>query len=258
MSKKSEVATIESQTKALATFDYGEDAGVGFESFTRDEYTIPFITVLQALSPEIERVEGAKSGLLYNKVTGRLTTSFQFVAACRDKAYFEFVPRAQGGGFVGRHEVDSHIVNAARAASLKKVGKLLTENGNELIETFHVYGIADFGNGDIEPCVISFSSSKIKVYRAWMSRLSVCTVKAPMYAHVSTISTVKERNKRGEEYYNLSIAPAKEDTRASLIPNTDPRFLAAKALAESVVKGSAKADLAETEVAIESGTDDAF
>ena len=56
---------------AAAVYDYGSDAGAGFENTKGSDLSIPFIQVLQSNSPQVENnnPEGAKSGMLFNSVT---------------------------------------------------------------------------------------------------------------------------------------------------------------------------------------------
>ena len=48
--------------------DFYADSGLGLENVDAQSVAIPFITVLQGLSPQIETVEGAKPGLIINTV----------------------------------------------------------------------------------------------------------------------------------------------------------------------------------------------
>lgn len=52
MTKANEVAELKSNLPVVA-HDYGVDAGAGFENQTSEDYAIPFIGVLQALSPQV-------------------------------------------------------------------------------------------------------------------------------------------------------------------------------------------------------------
>lgn len=251
--KGKEVAT--KAESAVATYDYSQDAGAGFENQTQADITIPFVAVLQALSPQVKDVsdggvEGAKQGQLHNSVTDELfegKTGVLFVPSYTEHLFTEWVPREAGGGFVGRHEVDSDIVRAAKAASTE-FGKYTTESGNQLAETFYVYGVLCPEGGALEPIVLGFTSTKIKVYRKWNTRLQMFTVptkdggkiQPPMFAHLTRLGTVSDSNTKGD-FFNFTLTPAEGEVKSSLLAPDDPRFQAAKDLRDMVRGGTAKA-----------------
>ncbi len=123
------------QPGALQVMDFGEDAGLGMENTTADEFTIPFITVLQTNSPQCDENEGsyipgAKAGMFYNTGTGELINGkdgFIFVPVARDHNFAEFTPRNLGGGFVGTHAPDDDLVIMLRA-KFGKFGKMYTSD----------------------------------------------------------------------------------------------------------------------------------
>ncbi len=104
-------------------------------------------------------------------------------------------------------------------------------------------------------CVLDFTSTKLSVWRTWITKIRSFTKKTktgekrrpPMYAHRATLSTVGQKNEKGR-WYVPSLAPAKVDPKtdlpdllSSLIPMSSPAFIAAKQLADMVGKGAAKA-----------------
>ena len=72
-----------SKTNGKLTTDlekaFAEDAGVGFEGVTSSDLQIPFLRILQAMSPQLKKsspafLEGAKMGDIFNTVTNKLWT----------------------------------------------------------------------------------------------------------------------------------------------------------------------------------------
>ena len=49
--------------------NFAEDANVGFEDLTQQDVAIPFFVLLQKMSPQLDSVEGAKAGQVFNTVT---------------------------------------------------------------------------------------------------------------------------------------------------------------------------------------------
>jgi hypothetical protein len=74
MTEKNEIA--EKKTTALSAFDDTLlSGGTGLEETTTEDFAIPFIRVLQPMSPQLQKqhgsyVAGASAGDLYNTVTG--------------------------------------------------------------------------------------------------------------------------------------------------------------------------------------------
>lgn len=230
--------------------DYGADAGAGFQGQTGDDYSMPFLALLQDLSPQVKgagKIEGAEPGLLFNTVSGEIADEVNFIPALTEHVFVEWIPRKQGGGFVGKHPPSSEIVQKAKAASTA-FGHYETPEGNGLQETFYVYGVLDLGDGRVEPVAIAFASTKITVYKKWMTRVKLFTLDGrtspPLFAHQVVISGARQSNRQGQEFYNLQIEPAGDSIRESLLSPEDPRFLAAKAIGQLVKSGQARVDYA--------------
>jgi hypothetical protein len=94
-----------------------EYAGEG-AAFDSSEMQIPFLRVLQALSPQLnkkkaEYIDGASSGDMFNTVTNEYFDGEEgvtIVPCFQTTKYLEFTPREQGGGFRG--EISSLVPNA--------------------------------------------------------------------------------------------------------------------------------------------------
>lgn len=239
----------------LALVDYGTDAGVGYENQTAADRTMQFISIIQALSPQIDRseaafIEGAEIGDLFNTVTNQLLPDgVEFIPAVTENVYVEWVPRTQGGGFVARHAIDSPIVAQAKAEGT--FGNWKTVAGNDLMETFYLFGVL-VNDGNLTPAVIAFASTKIGVYKKWNTQtLAFQVVLAngrrqtpPLYAHRVRLSTVDDSTAKGK-FKNLVLTPAEGAIKDSLLEPTDIRFLAAKKIHEMVRGGTAKVDYAQ-------------
>lgn len=239
---------------ALAEYAaFEEFAGSGFENQTSDDYAIPFLSVLQALSPQLQPDAGRddlKQGMIFNTVTGEGFSGkdgIVFVPAITQHNYIEFKPRDSGGGFVGAHPVDDPMVLAAIKASTE-FGKYTSPDGNELIETFSVYGVVVMEDGSTGDAVIGFTSSKIKKYKGWMTKAKTIQIPlpdgrripAPLFAHRYRLKTVSEKNSKGT-FFNWDIAfDGTSAVEARLLP-TDPLFQSALAIKSLLDTGKARA-----------------
>lgn len=250
------VATAQ-QGGAVAVYDYGDDAGAGFENQTSSDLSIPFLAVLQAMSPQCEGEDApGRPGQLYNTVSEEVykgTEGVYFVPGVTQHVFVEWKPRDAGGGIVAIYQIDDPFVAQVKNAS-KEFGSLKTPNGNDLVETYYVYGVQCELDQDgktlipIGPLVVAFTSTKIKVYKAWNSRLNMfahkkhgLAAKPPLFAHSVKITTVAEKNTKGS-FYNFALAPAHGDVFASLLPPSSEAFQQARQIREMVNSGLAKAN----------------
>lgn len=238
-------------------YDYGEDTAKGFENQTGQDYQVPFLSLLQDMSPQVtgahgSAVEGARAGMMYNTVTQDLYDGdVLIVPALTEHVYVEWIPREQGGGFVGAHPLDSEMVAEAKRvakAQEKSFGDLVSPDGNDIVETFYVYGVLCPEDQDPQPVVIAFTSTKIRVYKQWMSKIRMFTVprqdgskaRPPLFAHLSKISTVRQTNKKGT-FFNFQVGSAGKDLLSSLLSPDDVRFKTAKGIGDLVNQGFARA-----------------
>ena len=241
--KKNEIAPREDF--AVDTTDYEQFDKDGFAGQSSDEITIPFLSVLQGLSPQVNKgqdkfIEGASSGDLVNSVTNAiLPENLLFVPCHKFRQVLRWRKRDAGGGLVDRLAYDDPFVAECKAAAGTSFGKIpvVGDDTQELQEVFYVAGIAypDGLEGDSFALIISFNSSKIKVYKKWNTAMSSCQVLAPsgrkvtppLFAHAVRLSTVSETNARNESYFNLAINPANGDIKSSLLSPESEAFKAA-------------------------------
>lgn len=243
-----DLAKKEQGTTALAeVHDYGELAGAGFDNQTSDDIAIPYLGLLQALSPSVADGDN-KAGQLINTVTGDVFDGEVFVVPVfTEHNYVEWVPQDDGGGFVAVHELNSPFVQETKDLNDDQF-KLKTESGNDLVETFTMYCLllddADSPSSAM-PIVVSFTSSKIKVYRQLMLKLRTVKGRPPLFAFRLGITSKQETSKKnGKTYYNFVVNPVGGSATASMIDPTgeQSQLLAeATALIEAIKSGIAKA-----------------
>lgn len=250
-SKTTDVAVKESNTAMAEYGAFADYAGAGFENQTSDDYSIPFLQILQALSPQLQENDSLRQGMILNTVTGEVwdgKKGIAFVPATTQHVYVEWKPRDVGGGFVGIHEVNSDLVNHAKAASAE-YGKYSTPDGNELIETFYVYGIALDDDGNASEAVLAFSSTKIKKYKGWMTKAKTIQIPlpdgrripAPLFAHRYRLKTVSEKNNKGQFFNWDAIAFDGENAKQARLLPDDPLFQSAVNIKSMIEQGKARA-----------------
>ena len=252
-------------SQAIEVYDYGDDAGQGFENQDMSDRKLPIIELLQSNSPEVAESKGKVwAGMFRNTVTGEIYEEVYFVPAITDHCWTEWIGRDDGGGFKGRHPKNAKIVadaiarNDGRAIGKLKVPQPKDDKGkdqpdHELVESFEIYAILYSKDGEVMGfAMIPFVSTKIKVYRAWNSAIGnfAPTIngkklqpgQVPIFAH--RVKMTSESETKGTNTYMvpvLSPAEGGDDLKNSIMPKNDARYVAAKKLHDDVLAGLAKA-----------------
>jgi len=202
MATKTEVAKKEQAGLPAEYAGLEEFAGQGLDDLDSSDRSVPFLKVLEKNSPEIETVDGAKAGMIIDTATLKLHETIRFVPACREHAFVEWVPIDNGGGLVASYGMGEDIAKWAKTQR----GKISLRNGNDLVETFYLFGILLPEEGDDEgepkPVVVSFTSTRIKTYKSIVNRSDSIMLlgsggrkfKAPWFCHVWRIGTLKKQD----------------------------------------------------------------
>jgi hypothetical protein len=213
--------------------------------YDSSEMQIPFVRVLQALSPQLNKnkpefIKGAAAGDIFNTVTGEIWSGDQgitLIPVYQETKYLEFVPRSQGGGYKGeRHPSDPDLQNTSRDGS-----KELLPNGNELVKSDQHFSLILADDGSYQPAIVDMKSTSLKVSRRWKTQIAMQKVKTPdgrmvtpaLYATMWRLTAVEESNEQGS-WYNWSIE------KVGLVQSRE-LFQEAKSMRESVASGAMKA-----------------
>jgi hypothetical protein len=256
MSKKNIPATTGST--ALTT-SYEADAGAGFEEMNQEHFSIPFLNILQKMSPSCDEdsptyVPGAKAGKLVNSVTQTLyegKDGVKFIPVHSTHNFVEWRPREQGGGVMAIHEPESAVVRHARQQAGGNWAKLKVGD-HDLVETFAVYGLLLNDDESFESVVVNFASSNIRAYKRWMTTARSIQIRTedgrrinpPLFSHVYRVRTQFQENNKGSWYsYNVTLAtPTAAECR--LHPESE-LYMAAKSFRSLVTSGVASASYDE-------------
>lgn len=255
---KQEVAT---KSEAGLPADVGDlDAlgGEGFENADADSFSIPFLNVLQKMSPQVDKTEGAyipgaEPGMVVNTVSGELfdaeNDGIYVIPVQYRRAYTKWVSRDDGGGFLGELSVDDFN----QLSGLERDGsKFVDSDGYEYVDTRYHYVLVVKQDGSFEPALITMSSTQIKKSRNIMTRLQSTKLRsvpgyngnkpsetAPMYLTVLKLTTVVEKNDQGSWY---GWMPKFDESRMLDIRVQQDRelFEEAKSFREQLMAGQAR------------------
>lgn len=250
MAKSTEVAVSETDAFELAAdlADLvGADAGLGNENIGANDVAIPFLSILQKLSPQVDEdnaesnIEGAKAGMIFQNVNSYLYPSnvgVKVIPCAFDRNIIEWTPREKGGGLVNIHPTDTPLM---REATPNEKNIPCLPNGNLLVDTAAHYvlhstaGASDGPANEVwEPAIISMKSTAHKKSRLWNSLISQQVIPnssqaAPRWLYIWTLTTVLEK-KDQNSWYNWDIA------RSGIV--TKELYLRAKKLNEQFSHGS--------------------
>lgn len=267
------VAQRTSLAVAAPEFLSAEDMGVGFEGAGQDAYAIPFLQVLQKMSPICDEdnpkyVKGAKAGMIYNTVTGRLydvkestdpdskSTPLELVQAAYKHSFIRWGSRdGDQGGFKGEITPEEMDAVIARGEVENIDGKLYVKNADGSVDVkkaeyyadtrSHFVVAIDTETGEAMNAILSLSSTQIKSSKMLMTSLQNKKVNIggrigtpATYANKVLLTTTVQSNDKG----TWSTAKFALD---GLV--TDPEvFAQAKAFHKAISSGAAKADYSKT------------
>ena len=218
------------------------DAGVGLENITTDDMQIPFIRIIQALSPQLQKddplyIKGAEQGDIFNTVSQEVFKQDEgviVVPAFFEKKFLEFQLRSSGGGFVRELAADDKdITMTSREGTIE-----LLPNGNELVRTHQHLVIAQSADGTIAPSVLDMKKTQLKVSRRWNTLKNSARLPSgalmPIYGTAWQLTTVLEANDQGK-WFNYKL-----DRINDVTPEIEKMMLEARNMYQGVSKGEVK------------------
>ena len=243
--KQNQVAEKQNTALALAG-QFEEDADGGFETADSSAYAIPFLTILQAGSPQVKKsdgayIKGAEEGMLFNTVTRQVlggAAGVVVIPCAYKRTFIKWAARDSGGGFKGELPPSDPQV---QAGVTDPDGRMIDGDGNLLSDTRTHYVLVLDDKGGYQPAVISLSSTQIKKSRQWMSKMNGIKLIRPsdgthytpaMFSHTYRITTGPESNDKGS-WFGLKVETLGAVESAEL-------YRAAKAFRDAVSSGEAK------------------
>jgi hypothetical protein len=186
------------------------------EQMTKEDFAIPFIRILQSMSPQLKKekaefIKGATAGQIFNNVTGELWEAEEgitVVPCAYSFSILEWAPRKSGKGLQGKYTRENCPQDFERKTDDEGKSKDVRPNGNTLQPTAEFYVLlVDLEAGFAEPAVITMSSTQLKKSKKWnalMQGLKLMGPKGPftppMYSHVYKLTTGPESNNDGDWY----------------------------------------------------------
>ena len=256
---------VAAQQTALSTevSDLDELAAAGQEfkeHLGKDDMSIPFIQILQQLSPQCtkgqpEYIKGAESSQLFNTVTTERWNTrddddqpikpLRMLSITYKRSFIEWVPRAKGGGLVKEWDVDQGlaIITARNEANqdIIQAGSPYGTPGNQLNDTHTHFVFVIREDGSYFPAVLTMSSTQIKPSKNLNSMINDQKLSngatAPRFFAIWSVTTDQRTNDQGS-WYIWKFEKAGDVQGLGMMP----MFREAKAFAASVLAGEHKVD----------------
>ena len=224
--------------------DILETAGEGV-NYETSELQIPFIRIIQTMSPQKKKnnvsfIKDAQDGDIFNTVTGELwkgEEGIKVVPCYQETKHLEFIPRDQGGGFVGELKANDPDIQKTERQGAKET----LPSGNELVKSDQHYCMVLNKDGSSQPAIVDMKSTQLKISRRWKTQIAMQKVpdkdgvmRTPaLFSTIWHLKTVEE-TKDTKTWYNYTVE------KVDLVKEKD-LFLDAKNFRTSVEIGAAKA-----------------
>jgi hypothetical protein len=235
---------------ADAAADLAMYAGEGLEHVTAADVLIPRISILQALSPQVQKggpayIAGAGVGDMADVSTGELINPpLIFIPVRYSMQWLEWAPRSVGG-LVAIHDTPAILQQCEKDSR----NRYVLPSGNYIAQTANFYGL-NLSLG-CRRSFISMSSTQLKKARRWLSLATFERLEAPdgrtftppLYYRTYMLTTVQESNAQGQ-WMGWKIERGEPITA---LPSYKTLLAECRDFARVLAQGSVKADLAEAE-----------
>lgn len=252
------------------------DAGAGSEGIGLEHLTVPFLSILQPLSPQVQKgnakyIKGAEAGMIMNTLTGQIYKANVgevghagiLVSAVKfEPKDIEWKPRGEkgGGGLVRVWGDDTSYQNSPDYQFSKEKNRWISKDGNEVTAHYDTY-VVQHGHFETEvvdekvvseelemsiaQAILSCKGSQIKKAKGWnternMRRVTVGgkSINPPSWYGTYRVQTRYESNDQGS-WYGWEITAYKDITT---LPGGKDLYALCKEMHGQLLAGDLKAD----------------
>ena len=201
--KKKEVAIINSM--------FAEDAGVGLTNLGSDDLAMPMLKLLQKTSSELDELDDARSGDIYNTVTKEAVKGKEGVCVINcaySLQYIEWEPRGTGSGAPFNIYSAGDTIPATHRGIDDNKDYVVDGNGRYIERTAQHYLLVLNKEGMTQEALLAMKATQYKKSKGWNSAMKSVQLKdsngklfiAPRFSHTWNLTTAKEENKHGDWY----------------------------------------------------------
>ena len=192
-----QVAKKASAEMSLGVDDMLKDANFGLENVTSEDLAIPFLRIIQAMSPQVnardgKHIKGCEQGDIFNTVDNTLYKGAEgvvVVPVAYKRTYLEWMPERKG--LAGVHDSSEILKSVVKSDK----GQDFLENGNVLSTTANHYVLIVDDKGGFSQGIIALSGSQLKKSKKWNSIMAGLKIKTkdgnvftpPTFSHKYTL-----------------------------------------------------------------------
>jgi hypothetical protein len=209
---------VASSNLPVASMDMRGDARQGLENIGQEDLAIPFLKILEKLSPEVDKnkadkyIDGAEPGDVWDSVNEKLykqEEGFFVVPLSYKKEDIEWRLRSAGGGLVKVWPQSENIMSKTKKSADGKHDMLGPDT--EVLSTAQHLVIVVDKQGGAYPAIIAMTKARLKASRKWNSKMTALKFEdaqgsytPPSYGTVWRVNTTPESNDQGS-WYNWSF-----------------------------------------------------
>ena len=232
---------------------FAAQAGAGLENVRPTDRIIPRITILQGLSPQLNKnkpefIAGASMGDICDVGTGEIFESpLLFLPVHYSRKWVEWTPQG-GRGLVKIHDTEEILEECVfRASENSEFERPYTKDGNSIVETAQFFGLNMSAGG--RHSFLPMKSTQLKKARRWLTLANAERVKRvdgtfytpPLFYRVYSLGVVDE-SKPGQSFSGWKIE--RSVTLQEFSPDWRPMFDDAVAFRDSLSRGEVRGDIA--------------
>ena len=207
MASKKVAKKQQSNVVAFNPSMFEQDAGQGMENMSQDDLALPFLKILGGMSRELDNLEEARKGDIYNTVSGAVykgKEGIEVISAAYQRRFIQWAPLGEGTGApVQIYAPGDDMPQTERSAEDNK-DYLLDGSGHYLEETHQHFVLVLNEDGGFERALVAMKSTQLKKSRKWNSMISSTTLQGengpftpPRFSHVYLLKTLSEENSKG-------------------------------------------------------------
>jgi hypothetical protein len=186
---------------------FAADAGIGVTDLGTEDLAIPFLKVLQKMSDELDDLDGAKAGDIYNTVTKDVVSGskgVRVVNCAYTLQFIEWEPRGTGTGApFAIYGAGDTVPDTERGDDNKDY--VVGGSGRYLERTAQHYVLIIDEDGITQQALLPMKATQFKKSKQWNSAMRSMKMKdgsgnlftPPRFSHIWLLETVSEENKNG-------------------------------------------------------------
>jgi len=214
----------EKKNGSVPSVDFAVDAGAGLENVTQEDLVIPRLKLAQALSPQVQKhegafIEGMSVGDIFNTVSNEFWSGekgITVVPVSYRRVFLEWGPE-RGGGLIATYDDPAILQQCTKNERYQDI----LPNGNQIQTTANHYVIHITDTG-YNPVMLAMTGTQLKKSKRWNSMMASLKIKGAdgrlftpaTFSHKYKLTAVPESNDSGSWFgwnvTNLGVLEDKE------------------------------------------------